>query len=67
MEVSGQIGAYKLKNNVAVVQLDRWNQLLADHLATGQDMGLPPELVNKVFEAIHQASIQRQSELFDEA
>ncbi len=65
MEVSAQIGEYKKHNNVTVVQMDRWKKILADHVATGQDMGLSPELINKVFEAIHQASIERQGRIME--
>ena len=65
MEVSSRIGDYKKRNNVAVVQMDRWKKILSEHVAAGSDLGLPPELINKVFEAIHQASILRQSDLFE--
>lgn len=65
MEVSARIGDYKKRNNVAVVQLDRWKKILSEHVAAGSDLGLSAELINKVFEAIHQASILRQSDLFE--
>ena len=65
MAVSAQIGEYKKKNNVAVVQMDRWKKILADHVSTGADMGLSPILINKVFEAIHQASIERQGHIME--
>jgi chorismate mutase len=65
MEVSAQIGEYKKKNNVTVVQMDRWKKILADHVAEGVSMGLSPTLINKVFEAIHQASIERQSDIME--
>ena len=65
MEVSAQIGEYKKRNNVTVVQMDRWKKILADHVATGSDMGLSPVLINKVFEAIHQASIERQGRIME--
>ena len=65
MEVSAQIGEYKRQNNVTVVQMDRWKKILADHVATGADMGLSPVLINKVFEAIHQASIERQGRIME--
>jgi chorismate mutase len=65
MEVSAQIGEYKKQNNVTVVQMDRWKKILADHVAAGEDMGLSPILINKVFEAIHQASIERQSDIME--
>ena len=61
MEVSAQIGEYKKRNSVTVVQMDRWKKILADHVATGIDLGLPDSLIVEVFEAIHQASIERQS------
>ena len=65
MEVSAQIGVYKKRNNVTVVQMDRWKKILADHVATGGDLGLPSELITEVFEAIHQASIERQSGIME--
>ena len=65
MEVSEQIGEYKKRNNVTVVQMDRWKKILADHVAAGEGMGLSPILINKVFEAIHQASIERQGRIME--
>ena len=66
MEVSAQIGEYKKQNNVAVVQMDRWKKILADHIETGHDLGLDADLVSAVFEAIHQASVERQSHIMEE-
>ena len=65
MEVSAQIGEYKKTHNVTVVQMDRWKKILADHVATGEAMGLSSILINKVFEAIHQASIERQGRVME--
>ncbi len=65
MDVSAQIGEYKKRNNVTVVQMDRWKKILADHVAAGEEMGLPSILINKVFEAIHQASIERQGHIME--
>lgn len=65
MEVSEQIGEYKKRNNVTVVQMDRWKKILDDHVAVGETMGLSSILINKVFEAIHQASIERQTRIME--
>ena len=65
MEVSAQIGEYKKHHNVTVVQMDRWKKILDDHVATGLDLGLSPELIIEVFEAVHQASIERQSRILE--
>jgi chorismate mutase len=61
MNVASQIGEYKKQKGLTVVQMERWKQILADHLETGAELGLSQELIIKVFEAIHLASIQRQS------
>lgn len=66
MEVSTQIGDFKKQNNITIVQMDRWKQILGDHIKTGTEIGLTPELVTTVFDAIHQASIQRQSDVLDD-
>lgn len=66
MEVSARIGEYKKQNNVTVVQMDRWKQILSDHIAVGAGLGLDQGLINVVFEAIHQASIHRQSAILDD-
>lgn len=66
MEVSARIGEYKKRNNVTVVQMDRWKKILSDHVAVGEDLGLSPDLISGIFEAIHQASIRRQSEIMDD-
>ena len=65
MEISAQIGEYKKQNNVAVVQMDRWKQVLADIMATGEELGLSYTINNKVYEAIHQASIERQTRVME--
>lgn len=65
MNVASQIGEYKKEKCLAIVQMDRWKQILADHLEAGKDLGLSPELINKVFEAIHQASIDCQTSVFN--
>jgi len=66
MEISAQIGEYKKQNNVTVVQMDRWKQVLDGLMDTGQELGLSPILINKVFEAIHQASIDRQTRILED-
>lgn len=60
MNVASEIGEYKKQQGLTVVQMDRWKQILSEHLETGSKLGLSKELIEKVFEAIHQASIRRQ-------
>lgn len=60
MNVSTQIGEYKKEKGLTVVQMDRWKQILTAHIESGENLGLSKELIEKVFEAIHKASIKSQ-------
>lgn len=60
MNVSTQIGEYKKEKGLTVVQMDRWKQILTAHIEAGENLGLSKELIEKVFEAIHKASIKSQ-------
>lgn len=60
MHISQQIGELKRANNMTVVQMNRWKQILEDHIAHGNSLGLSPEFVAGLFELIHQESIKQQ-------
>lgn len=62
MEISRKIGVYKRKNNLTVLQMERWNHILSKYIADAELLGLDPAMVRKVFEAIHEGSIQTQSD-----
>lgn len=65
MEVSREIGRLKKENNVAVLQLERWEDVLDAALNSGQAMGMDPEFVKDVFNAIHAASIDEQNNILE--
>lgn len=60
MNVSEKIGEYKKEQKVAVLQMDRWKQVLEDHINKGARLGLSAEAVKDIFEIIHRESIGRQ-------
>ena len=59
-EISSKIGVIKKENNLAVLQLDRWNSILSNHIEKGKLLGLNENLVKDIFESIHKDSIDRQ-------
>ena len=61
MEVSREIGRLKKANNVAVLQLNRWDNVLDAALESGQTLGMDAGFVRDVFNAIHAASIKEQN------
>lgn len=63
MDFSEVIGKLKKEKNVAVLQNQRWNQLLHKMISLGEKGGLSQEFVQKLFKLIHQESINRQENI----
>ncbi|MDE6452451.1 MAG: bifunctional 3-deoxy-7-phosphoheptulonate synthase/chorismate mutase type II, partial [Odoribacter sp.] len=57
MKISDEIGKYKKQNNITILQSGRWDNILAKVFEKGGQKGLDREFLEKVFQAIHQASI----------
>ncbi len=65
MKISDGIGKLKKQKNVAVLQSNRWNQILGAMILEGESKGLSEEFVLKIFKAIHQESINHQEKVIN--
>jgi chorismate mutase len=65
MKVAEQIGLLKKTKNVAVLQNQRWNEILEKMVQEGKEKGLSEEFVLKLFKAIHQESIIHQERIMN--
>jgi len=65
MKFSDEIGKLKKKENVAILQSKRWNEILGKMILEGKDRGLSEEFVLKIFKAIHQESINHQEKILN--
>lgn len=65
MKVSDEIGKYKKQNNITILQQGRWEKILEKVFNKGAEKGLDNEFIEKIFKAIHQASIDRQTEIMN--
>lgn len=63
MELSDQIGEYKCRNNVAILQMERWLEILRTRTEQAESLNLNPEFVENLLKVIHQESIRRQTEI----
>lgn len=66
MDTSRDIGFLKKKNNVSIIQMRRWEEVLTQMLSTGRDAGLSEEFVRSVFNLIHEESITVQNRVLEE-
>jgi len=55
-----EIGKLKQEHGMTVLQLHRWESLLADHMTRAERLGLDSEFVKAIFELIHAQAIKRQ-------
>lgn len=65
MNIVEDIARFKMKNNLAIFQEGRWNELLASNKERGKELGLSPNFISKLFHAVHQESIDHQSEIMN--
>ncbi len=63
MNVVEEIGKYKSKNEVTILQLRRWEKIVATRLKLGKSMGLSEDFIKKLLQLVHKESIQRQTEV----
>lgn len=63
MQIVDQIGMLKKEKNVAILQNQRWNEILLKMTTEGKEMGLSPDFIMQLFKAIHQESINHQEKV----
>lgn len=63
MKIVDDIGVLKKENNVAILQVKRWNQILKRMTSQGMQNQLSEEFVLSIFKAIHQESIDHQKKV----
>ena len=65
MKVADRIGLLKKEKNVAILQNQRWNEILGKMILEGEEKGLSNEFVMHLFKAIHQESITHQEKVIN--
>ncbi|MDN4166503.1 bifunctional 3-deoxy-7-phosphoheptulonate synthase/chorismate mutase type II [Cytophagales bacterium LB-30] len=63
MALVEQLGEYKKENNVAVFQIERWNEVFHSRPEWGKALRLSPDFVEELYKIIHTESIKIQTEV----
>lgn len=66
MRICREIGQYKKRRNITVLQSDRYESLLRHRREEAQRRGLSPDAVTRLFELIHEESIRQQLNIVNE-
>lgn len=65
IKLSEEIGQFKKKNNITILQADRWASILENAIAKGVSKNLSEDFISKIFKAIHQESINKQTNVMN--
>src|SRR5690554_5407870 len=60
MKIVEEVGALKRDKNVAILQTQRWQEILETMLWVGKEKELSEDFILRLFQAIHQESIHHQ-------
>lgn len=60
MQYVEQIGLLKQEHKIPVLQIDRWETLLKDHVEKAKKQGLDGEFIKTLFELIHTQAVKKQ-------
>ncbi len=65
MDIVGEIGKYKCENNVTILQLKRWEDIIKTRSITGKQLHLSEEFVLNLLQLLHKESIQKQASIMN--
>lgn len=65
MGLSEAIGTYKKANGIAILQADRWNEIVANVLKYGEMQHLGEDFLRKFLDALHEESINHQAQVMN--
>ncbi|MGY3212922.1 chorismate mutase [Mucilaginibacter sp. HD30] len=65
MKIAEEIGTYKRDNNITILQVNRWDEILQKAISYGKALKLSEEFTEKFLELVHNESIRRQTEIMN--
>lgn len=60
MRISQEIGTFKKEHNMTIVQTDRYGHILTTRINQAVEMGMNPDFMRIILEAIHEESVRQQ-------
>lgn len=66
MKLADEIGAYKKREEITVLQTQRWNEILKRSLDKANNLSLTKDFIVKYFDAVHMESIHHQMNIINE-
>ncbi len=65
MHLSEDVGAFKLENNITILQEEHWRKVISSRLEKASEYGLTERFVRQLMDAMHQESIRQQTRIMN--
>lgn len=65
MKIAEKIGEYKRDNNVTILQMNRWDEIVSKRLQLAKALSLSDDFASKYLELLHNESIRKQNEVMN--
>jgi chorismate mutase len=65
LDIVAEIGKYKKENNITILQIKRWRNIIKERLADGTGRGMDPTFLRSLLELVHNESIRIQNEIMN--
>ncbi|MBN2755832.1 MAG: bifunctional 3-deoxy-7-phosphoheptulonate synthase/chorismate mutase type II [Bacteroidales bacterium] len=65
MDIVENIAKYKAENNVSILQLKRWREIISNRLKFADEHNLDKDFVKTLLELVHTESIKKQKRIFN--
>lgn len=66
MRIAKEIGTFKKEHNMQIVQAARYDEIMERRMKQAESVGLSPEFMKEVMQAIHEESVKLQLSLFED-
>ncbi|WP_433895334.1 chorismate mutase [Sphingobacterium mizutaii] len=65
MKIAEKIGEFKRDNNVTILQINRWDEIVQKRIQLAKALSLSEEFTSKYLELLHNESIRKQNEVMN--
>ncbi len=65
LDIISEIGKYKKENNITILQIRRWSNIIRERLSNGLSRGLNRDFLKNILELVHKESIRIQNEIMN--
>ena len=66
MKIAEKIGEYKRDNNVTILQMNRWDEIIQKRTQLAEALTLSNDFAVKFLELIHNESIRKQNTIMNQ-